>query len=256
MSYGSATDGKRPSDESIIAHFTPGGHAFMLFAMLLLGVFAVVLVVAYEVFAPGGIERLKGLLGDATHKDGLVYMSAIVAVLALTTIGFLAYLASFFVIALPFQSLSKRSSRFRQLCSSALFDDMADQAIAMNPRNELFIATLPVEVKDAFMFQLLTSVRSESAQILRFLFTQIMFARAVGTIVVFFSVYVSWRAGGNWGIAFGCVVLTLCLTIAGYAAGVNYFRMVMANAFAIQSHCFTSDSQSLSDLNARQPNQD
>lgn len=255
MSYGSATDGKRPSDESIIAHFTPGGHAFMLFAMLLLGIFAAALVASYEVFALG-IEHLTRLLGDATHKDGLVYTFAMVVILALTTVGFLAYLASFFVIALPFRLLSNGSPRFRQLCSSALFEDMANQAIAINRRNESFNATLPIEVKDAFMFQLLTSVRSESAHMLRFFFTQIMFARTIGTIVVFFSVYVVWRAGWNWEAGFGCVVLTLCLAIGGYAAGVKYFRMVMANAYAIQPNGFNIDGQSLSDRNARQPNLD
>jgi hypothetical protein len=207
----------------------------MVFSMLLLGVFSAVLVVMFD-FWFGNEKSLSTIVAKRLIEANLPYIWIIsVSGLSLLASGFFFHLSSFFIIAFP--SIVLRDCILPSLySSSALFAYVADHAFTLASADGLS-SKASRGSKNAFLFMLLTSVSSENSANVRFVFTQLMYARSLGAIFVIFTAYACWVSSVALSIGVAIFLCMLLLCSIGYLIGLRFFEDVMACGYLVEQVC-------------------
>lgn len=213
----------------------PGSNTFMVFSMLLLGVFSAVLVVVLDAteLAPNRLTTTVLAKINANGPNSIPLPWAIsVGGLALMAAGFFFYLCSFLLLAGPSFYVRQLAIRGRR-AEDDLFLFVSTQALErFLPPSHARAQTR--RFRDGFMYLLLTSSDSHIAAAARFSFTQLMFARSLGAVFCFYSLYVSWALALplDWTCAIFliCWVAVCCL----YGMGLSFYEVVMTSGVMIE----------------------
>ncbi|MDO9235662.1 MAG: hypothetical protein Q7U28_06455 [Aquabacterium sp.] len=210
----------------------PGSNAFMVFSMLLLGVFAAALLLIFDYWF-GTDRSLSTILLLKLHdpKLPLLWITA-VGGLTLMAFGFFFYLLSFFLLAAPAfsgralvrQILPKDDDLFFNLSGIALARFLPQEIANRQSR----------KYRDAFLYLLLTSVDTQTASAARFSFTQIMYARSLGTVFIAFAIYTSWVLYLPILTSVAIVLLTWISVCVLYAIGLSFYETIMTSGVLIE----------------------
>lgn len=209
----------------------PGSQAFMVFSLLLLGVFTAALVIIFD-FWFGSDKSLSAIVSTRIRNANIPYI-LIVSVSGLTLLasGFFFHLSSFFIIAFP--SIVLRDKILVRLYkSSDLFDYVAEHAFCLTPAAKIS-ARFDRGAKNSFLFMLLTSVSSENSSNVRFVFTQLMFARSLGAILVVFTAYACWVTSVALSVGVVIFLFMLGLCSIGYLIGLRFFEDVLCSGYMV-----------------------
>lgn len=204
----------------------PTTNAFAVFSMLLLGVFAAAIVVLFDYWA-GNDERTVSTIVLKKIQQSNVPMTWVAAVsgLTLTSSGFFFYNLSFLFIAAPaFFFRAQIKERFSR---KSIFDEISERVIAES--GALADGTsASVRFKDIYMYLLLANAEGRTASAIRFNFTQLMFARSIGMILIVFSAYAAWAVGYCIAAVVGVTFSVWVAVIFLYMVGLMFFDNVMA----------------------------
>ena len=202
--------------------------------MLLLGVYASALVVTFDFWIKNDELALSTAVIRKISERNIptAWVVAIAGPTAMS-IGFFFYLISFFLLAVPAFGLRK----YIEKMSSPHKDDIFQQVSEKTIRNYLPEGVTAVPGRkflDAFMYLLLTSRDSNIASAARFSFTQIMFARSIGAIMIGFSSYLCWIQLIPLETSVLIVAFTWISLIALYGIGLTFFERVVVSGILIE----------------------
>ena len=211
----------------------PGSSAFMIFAMLLLGVFAAAIVMIFDYWNPVENKSLTIIIMKKMKESEIpILWITTVGGLTLMASGFFFYLASFFFITVPTLILRYRTHPLSQ-SGEDLFTLVSSQSLARFVPTD--IATVQSRrFRDGFMYLLLTSRDTPIAAAARFSFTQVMYARSVGGILLLFTAYVSWIHSLSPQALVGVVLLVWASVCCLYSAGLSFFESVVTSGILIE----------------------
>ena len=211
----------------------PNSSAFMVFAMLLVGVFAAALVIIFDYWFEVDKRSISLIVLRKLRENDLpLIWISVVAGLTLMSTGFFLYLLSFFMLTAP-------AFAARQFMNSK-----------RTPDNDLFLYAsdlalkrfLPVEVvakqgrkfRDGFMYILLTSRDSVTASTTRFSFTQLMYSRSLGTFFVLYTAYICWVLATDLNKSIALVAISWVGAVSLYGLGLTFFETVMISGILVE----------------------
>lgn len=206
----------------------PSTNAFAVFSMLLLGVFAAALVVVFDYWFGGDKSLSTVVLRRLQESKVPLYWVMAIGGLTLMAFGFFFYNLSFLAIAAP-AFVVKQTLQFKIV---SIFERVSSTVMSEFPQLERS-DSLNARFRDTFMYMLLTSRDSPSASAARFNFTQLMFGRSIGAILVVFSAYVAWTLNLPAASIAVTVALTWLPVVTLYVVGLAFFDNVMAAGIVI-----------------------
>ncbi|MBL8389463.1 MAG: hypothetical protein JNK17_14720 [Hydrogenophaga sp.] len=212
----------------------PGTNMFMVFSMLLLGVFASALVVTFDFWIKNDELALSTAVirKIAERNVPTAWVVAIAGPTAMS-IGFFFYLISFFLLAVPAFGLRKFIEKISKNQKIDIFQQVSEKTIK-NYLPEGVTVVPGRKFSDAFMYLLLTSRDSHIASAARFSFTQIMFARSIGAIMIGFSSYLCWIQLIPLKSSILIIAATWVSLIALYGVGLTFFERVVISGILIE----------------------
>lgn len=210
----------------------PHSSAFMVFSMLLLGVFAAALIVVFDFWFYNERSLSFIVLRKIKETEAPIVWIASVSGLTLMASGFFFYLLSFFMLTAPAFYVRQLFHRDRN-AEVDLFRYVSDQALSRFVADHI-AKSQSRKFMDGFMYLLLTSTDSQISSAARFSFTQLMFARSLAPIILLFSVYICYVTSAGTlaiiAIPFFCW-LVLCVL---YGYGLVFYENVMTSGVLIQ----------------------
>jgi hypothetical protein len=210
----------------------PNSNAFMVFSMLLLGVFSAALIIVFDYWFPTERSLSTVVLRKLQGPDVPLLWVTAIGGLTLLAIGFFFYLLSFLLLAAP--AFAGRELYHRLLPrGDDLFFNLSEIALTRFIPKEVAVKQNR-KYRDAFMYLLLTSIDSQTSSAARFSFTQLMYARSLGSLLVAFAIYISWVHSIGPEIAFLLVSATWVLLCALYAVGLSFYEVVMTSGILIE----------------------
>lgn len=223
----------------------PSSNIFMVFSMLLLGIFFVTIIFLYD-FWSGNSNGVSLSVVQKIQQSGMsAHWIISVATLTLLANGFFFYLISYFLLSIP-------AFLYRHYMNE---DNHPDAALFSYVSNLTISQYLPREIaekqshrfRDAFIYLLLTSNKSSNASNVKFLFTQVMFARSLGGIFVFYSAYICWINSVGIGIAISVVAIVYVAMCILYGLGLNLYETAVTGAVLVQNLHRKGDEQQIED---------
>lgn len=210
----------------------PHNNAFMIFSMLLLGVFLSTIVFLFDFWA--GIQGGISFVVIKKIQDsglGLVWVTS-VAGLTLLSVGFFLYLMSFFLLACPVWLIKNKMSSKGNSDGETFVFVMNSVLRGFMPKK--YVDNQTHGFKVSFAYLLLTSMNTVNASNIKFLFTQLMFARSLGCIFIFYSGYVCWALGVNSISLLSVCFLVWILAVILYRVGLKLYEVAICSSILIE----------------------
>lgn len=210
----------------------PSSNIFMVFSMLLLGVFFVTLIFLYDFWSGNG-NGLSFLVIQKIQQSGMsTHWVVSIATLTLLANGFFFYLVSYFLLSIP-AFLYRHYINEDNHPDAALFSYVSDLTISQYLPREI-AEKQSHRFRDSFIYLLLTSTKSSNASNIKFLFTQVMFARSLGAIFVFYSAYICWVNGVGVGFSISVVLSVYVVMCILYGLGLNLYETAVTGGVLVQ----------------------
>lgn len=210
----------------------PGGQGFMVFSFLLLGVLFSLCFLVIDFFVEGHVVAFKVATDVVIGLDFPRYMVFAFALLALTSVGFFLFVFSFVAFSAPAFWLK---SCMRDKSKNRLFNRITELALK-EKIDEQVLCDFNAKHRYAFIYLETTRGAGAIAQSIRFAFTQVIFARSVLSILLFFAFYFSvWS---KVGLLFQIILplFTWFLCVAIYMIAIEYLENLMACAYVVKKN--------------------
>lgn len=216
--------------EVYIPKINPGGQGFMVFSFLLLGVLFVLFFLLIEFSVGNGISGLKNAADVVIGLNIPQYMAVGFGLLALTSVGFFLFVFSFIAFSAPAFFLK---NRVQEKSNNSLFNKITELALK-EKMGEQVLCEFNAKHRYAFIYLETTRGAGSIAQSVRFAFTQVIFARSVLSILLFYAFCFSVWSQVNlfFQIAVPLFVWSFCIAV--YMVAVEYLENLMACAYVVR----------------------